>query len=49
MEQTLYKNFQRITIQESPGKAPAGRLPRSKDSIFSEIYATHVDQEMKLN
>jgi len=34
MEQTLYKNFQRITIQESPGKVPAGRLPRSKDAIL---------------
>merc|ERR1712241_863546 len=34
MEETLYKNFQRITIQESPGKVPAGRLPRSKDSIL---------------
>ena len=34
MEETLYKNFQRITIQESPGKVPAGRLPRSKDAIL---------------
>lgn len=34
MEQTIYKNYQRITIQESPGKVPAGRLPRSKDSIL---------------
>lgn len=34
MEQTLYKNFQRITIQESPGKVPAGRLPRSKDAVL---------------
>merc|ERR1719336_1494326 len=34
MELTLYKNFQRITIQESPGKVPAGRLPRSKDAIL---------------
>merc|ERR1712241_334505 len=34
MEQTLYKNHQRITIQESPGKVPAGRLPRSKDAIL---------------
>merc|ERR1719245_2609256 len=34
MEQTLYKNYQRITIQESPGKVPAGRLPRSKDAIL---------------
>lgn len=34
MEQTLYKNYQRLTIQESPGKVPAGRLPRSKDAIL---------------
>lgn len=34
MEQTLYKNYQRITMQESPGKVPAGRLPRSKDAIL---------------
>merc|ERR1712045_726089 len=33
MEETLYKNYQRITIQESPGKVTAGRLPRSKDAI----------------
>ena len=32
--QTLYKNYQRISIQESPGKVPAGRLPRSKDAIL---------------
>merc|ERR1712226_904381 len=34
MELTLYKNYQRITIQESPGKVTAGRLPRSKDAIL---------------
>merc|ERR1719336_3414883 len=34
MEETLYKNYQRITIQESPGKVTAGRLPRSKDAIL---------------
>merc|ERR1719187_3069463 len=27
-------NYQRITIQESPGKVSAGRLPRSKDFIL---------------
>ena len=32
--QTLYKNYQRITMQESPGKVPPGRLPRSKDVIL---------------
>jgi len=34
MEQTIYKNYQRLSIQESPGKVPAGRLPRSKDVIL---------------
>merc|ERR1712059_67436 len=34
MELTLYKNYQRITIQESPGKVTAGRLPRSKDALL---------------
>ncbi|XP_005992593.3 DNA replication licensing factor MCM2 [Latimeria chalumnae] len=34
MEETVYQNYQRITIQESPGKVAAGRLPRSKDSIL---------------
>lgn len=34
MEQTVYKNYQRMTIQESPGTVPAGRLPRSKDTIL---------------
>ena len=34
MEETQYKNYQRITIQESPGKVPAGRLPRYKDAIL---------------
>lgn len=32
--QTLYQNYQRITLQESPGKVAAGRLPRSKDAIL---------------
>jgi len=34
-EQTLYDNYQRVTIQESPGRVKAGRLPRSKDVILT--------------
>ncbi|EDV90520.1 DNA replication licensing factor Mcm2 [Drosophila grimshawi] len=34
MEQTLYRNYQKITLQESPGRIPAGRIPRSKDVIL---------------
>lgn len=33
MEKTVYQNYQRLVIQESPGKVPPGRLPRSKDVI----------------
>jgi DNA replication licensing factor MCM2 len=31
---TLYRNYQRITIQEPPGSVPAGRLPRTKDVVL---------------
>ncbi|CAJ0959566.1 unnamed protein product, partial [Mesorhabditis belari] len=34
MENTIYQNFQRIVIQESPNKVAAGRLPRSKDVVL---------------
>jgi len=34
MAKTVYQNYQRITVQESPGKIAAGRLPRSKDAIL---------------
>lgn len=38
---TLYKNYQRITIQEAPGKVTAGRLPRSKDALlFGDLCDT---------
>ncbi|CAH1402014.1 unnamed protein product [Nezara viridula] len=34
MEETIYRNYQKVTIQESPGKIPAGRMPRSKECIL---------------
>jgi len=34
-EVSLYKNYQRLTIQEAPGNVSAGRLPRSKDVILT--------------
>jgi len=33
-EQTVYRNYQKITLQESPGSVPAGRVPRYKDVIL---------------
>jgi DNA replication licensing factor MCM2 len=34
-EHTVYRNFQRVTLQESPGTVPAGRLPRQKEVILT--------------
>ena len=34
MKETLYRNYQKVTLQESPGSVPAGRLPRSKEVIL---------------
>ncbi len=33
-QQTIYKNYQRVTLQEPPSSVPAGRVPRSKDVIL---------------
>jgi DNA replication licensing factor MCM2 len=33
-EQTVYRNFQRLTLQEDPGSVPAGRLPRHKEVVL---------------
>ncbi|VDD90988.1 unnamed protein product [Enterobius vermicularis] len=35
MEETIYRNYQRITIQEAPNTIAAGRLPRSKDVVLT--------------
>ncbi len=34
MQQTQYGNYQKITLQESPGSVPPGRVPRYKDVIL---------------
>jgi len=34
MEETIYQNYQRITLQESPSNISAGRIPRSKNCIL---------------
>lgn len=34
MLQTIYRNYQKLTLQESPGIVPAGRLPRYKEVIL---------------
>ncbi|GJP48188.1 hypothetical protein CLOM_g7462 [Closterium sp. NIES-68] len=34
VEQTIYRNYQKMTLQESPGSVPAGRLPRYKEVVL---------------
>ncbi|KAG8007194.1 DNA replication licensing factor mcm2 [Nibea albiflora] len=54
MEETVYQNYQRIAIQESPGKVAAGRLPRSKDAILladlelTGIYHNNYDGSLNM-
>mgnify|MGYP003440991718 CR=1 FL=1 len=39
-EKTLYKNFQKVIIQESPSSVPPGRMPRSKEV---ELLGDNID------
>jgi len=34
-QQTLYRNHQKVTLQESPGSVEAGKMPRSKQVILT--------------
>ncbi|URE30000.1 DNA replication licensing factor [Musa troglodytarum] len=34
VEKTIYRNYQKLTLQESPGVVPAGRIPRYKEVIL---------------
>lgn len=34
VEETIYRNYQKITLQETPGSVPPGRVPRHKDIIL---------------
>ena len=31
---TIYRNYQKLTVQETPGTVPPGRVPRHKDVIL---------------
>lgn len=33
-EQTVYRNYQKLTLQEAPGSVPPGRLPRHREVIM---------------
>lgn len=44
-EKTVYRNYQKLTLQESPGTVPAGRLPRHREVI---LLADLIDQASTL-
>ncbi|KAA8917620.1 hypothetical protein TRICI_000221 [Trichomonascus ciferrii] len=33
-EKTVYRNYQKVTLQESPGSVPPGRLPRHREVVL---------------
>ena len=35
-ENTVFRNYQKITLQESPGSVEAGRIPRSKVGVWGD-------------
>ena len=34
VQETVYRNYQKITLQEAPGSVAAGRLPRHKEVVL---------------
>ncbi|KAH9363911.1 hypothetical protein HPB48_003202 [Haemaphysalis longicornis] len=46
MEQTIYQNYQRITVQESPGKVTAVAFPGPRMPSSWATYATHASLEL---
>jgi DNA replication licensing factor MCM2 len=48
--ETLYRSYQKITIQESPGTVPPGRLPRQKEVILTDdlVDSTRPGDEVEI-
>uniref|UniRef100_A0A7S1JI13 DNA replication licensing factor MCM2 n=1 Tax=Eutreptiella gymnastica TaxID=73025 RepID=A0A7S1JI13_9EUGL len=47
---TIFRNYQTITLQESPGQVPAGRLPRSVEVVLLDdlIDSTKPGEEVEV-
>jgi len=48
-QKTLYRNYQKITLQESPSSVEPGKMPRSKDVILSGDLADTVRPGDEMN
>ncbi len=48
--ESSYRNYQKLTIQESPGEVPPGRLPRQKEVILFDdlVDTTRPGDEVKI-
>eukprot|EP00667_Euglena_gracilis_P002457 EG_transcript_2458 len=48
--QTVFRNYQTVTLQESPGQVPAGRLPRSIEVVLLDdlIDSTKPGEEVEV-
>jgi len=42
LAETIYRNYQKISVQESPGSVPPGRIPRYKEIILTNSLADFV-------
>jgi DNA replication licensing factor MCM2 len=49
--ETFYRNYQKITIQESPGTVPPGRLPRQKEVHLTDdlVDCTRPGDEVEIS
>jgi len=47
--QTIYRNFQKITLCEAPGSVPAGRIPRSREVILQNDLCDTVRPGEQIN
>lgn len=49
-QRTLYRNHQKVTLQESPGSVEAGKMPRSKEVILTgdQVDSVRPGDELQL-
>lgn len=47
--ETIYRNFQKITLCEAPGTVPAGRIPRSREVILQNDLCDTVRPGEQIN
>ena len=49
VQETIYRNYQKLTLQEPPGSVPAGRVPRSRDVVLIDDLVDSVKPGEQVN